>query len=361
MDDLSITGFEIDFFPVGEGARSGDAIVVRFGDLDGPRDAQRVVVVDGGFTDDGEAIVTHLKEVVGTTRVDLVISTHPDQDHITGLTTIVEQLEVGVLCMHLPWEHTDDIARMFHDGRVTDNSVSEKLRNELDGARILGEAAIERGVRIVEPFAGDTGFGSALTVLGPTREYYDTQLLNFRTTPDRRRENVIVKALEGTRSIAERFDLETLTDAGDTSAENNTSVVTLWNFAGRYCLLTGDAGIDALDQAADQLDAMGVARPLAFVQVPHHGSRHNVGPSVLDRILGPRLPAQEKRTTAFVSVSPGADRKHPAPSVTNAFLRRGAPVVSTKDHGQIRHGHNAPARPGWGPVASLPLIPEVEA
>lgn len=28
--------------------------------------------------------------------------------------------------------------------------------------------------------------------------------------------------------------------------------------------------------------------PLTFLRVPHHGSRHNLGPTILDRVLGPR-------------------------------------------------------------------------
>ena len=41
-------GYEIDFRAVGEGERSGDAIVVRFGNLAGNRDQQFVMVIDGG-------------------------------------------------------------------------------------------------------------------------------------------------------------------------------------------------------------------------------------------------------------------------------------------------------------------------
>ena len=48
-------GYEIDFLPVGDGARSGDAIALRYGNLEGTRAEQTVVVIDGGFTDDGRS------------------------------------------------------------------------------------------------------------------------------------------------------------------------------------------------------------------------------------------------------------------------------------------------------------------
>jgi hypothetical protein len=39
--------YQIDFFPVGEGSRSGDAIAMRFGDFSDHMKTQ-VVVIDGG-------------------------------------------------------------------------------------------------------------------------------------------------------------------------------------------------------------------------------------------------------------------------------------------------------------------------
>ena len=50
-------GFEIDFLAVGKEAKSGDAIAIRYGDLAGPRENQRAIVIDGGYTDDGAALV----------------------------------------------------------------------------------------------------------------------------------------------------------------------------------------------------------------------------------------------------------------------------------------------------------------
>ena len=53
-------GYEIDFLSVGDGERSGDAIAFRIGNLSGPREQQFVGIVDGGFTDSGQALVNHV-------------------------------------------------------------------------------------------------------------------------------------------------------------------------------------------------------------------------------------------------------------------------------------------------------------
>src|SRR6266536_5996825 len=111
--EVSSMGYEVDFLPVGEGERGGDAVCLRIGNLAGHRSEQTVVVIDGGFKEaTGETLVEHIKYFYGTDQVDLVVSTHPDADHTGGLEAVLEQLKVGCLWMHQPWNHTDDIARM---------------------------------------------------------------------------------------------------------------------------------------------------------------------------------------------------------------------------------------------------------
>ena len=77
-----------------------------------------------------------------------------------------------------------------------------------------------------------------------------------------------------------------------------------------------------------------------FIQVPHHGSRRNVGPSVLDRLLGNKG-TDEKRGSAFLSSAEEGAPKHPAKKVTNAFRRRGLP--------RSRDGRERQAAPLPGP------------
>ncbi len=81
-------GYEIDFLAVGDNGRSGDAIALRYGNLHGDRDAQRVVVIDGGFSDDGYRLAELIRTYYKTDHVDLVVSSHPDSDHANGLKTL---------------------------------------------------------------------------------------------------------------------------------------------------------------------------------------------------------------------------------------------------------------------------------
>jgi len=72
-----------------------------------------------------------------TDVVDLAISTHPDADHINGLTHVVEQLTVTEM-----WLHQPDLHGYTHD----DTGIG--------AVRGLRAAAIANGTLVVEPFPG---------------------------------------------------------------------------------------------------------------------------------------------------------------------------------------------------------------
>ena len=85
----------------------------------------------------------------------------------------------------------------------------------------------------------------------------------------------------------------------DTSTENNTSVILAVKLRDSYwAMFTGDAGEPALLGALDWLDYTNFSTSnFKFVQIPHHGSEHNISPAVLDRWLGsPQLFDRKSRT-----------------------------------------------------------------
>src|ERR1700691_243303 len=141
-----IMGYEFDFLAVGDESKSGDAIAVRYGNLYGPRNEQMVIVVDGGYAASGETLVEHLKEYYGTERVDIVISTHPDQDHIAGLEVVLEKMHVDTLFMHQPWRHSQTVAK----ARATSfrsAGFAEWVQKSFQGAVDLEGIAARKGIR----------------------------------------------------------------------------------------------------------------------------------------------------------------------------------------------------------------------
>lgn len=370
MDGLGTVGYEVDFLPVGDGEKSGDAIAMRWGDLQsGDPQRQCVAVVDGGTKDSGEKLVSHIREFYGTEYVDVVVLTHPDGDHASGLTVVLEELRVGRVWMHQPWNHREEIMQVVMDGRVTPQSLEKRWRENLRFAHELEKLAISKKIRICEPVAGACGFadtGGRLIVLGPSQEYYRELLAAFRCTPATAFEGLLIAARksisEGVRWVRETMTSETLVDPtpDDVRPENNSSAILLLQVGDKSVMLTGDAGVPALSKACSYALTLGIdPRELALFQVPHHGSKHNIGPRMLDFLFGEPGNPLLKCPAALVSAAKQSDPRHPSRKVVNALLRRGVEVHTTQGETACLR-HCMPQRPGWVGASSLGFFDQVE-
>jgi beta-lactamase superfamily II metal-dependent hydrolase len=129
---------------------------------------------------------------------------------------------------------------------------------------------------------------------------------------------------------------------------------------GRQLLFTGDAGVPALTAAADFAALNGISlKNIKFFHVPHHGSRRNLGPTILNRIFGNARAQDAQDWTAGVSAAKDGAPKHPHKKVTNALKRRGAAVHVTAGQ-SICYRHEAPQRSGWIGLSPLPFYAQVE-
>ncbi|WP_016881572.1 MULTISPECIES: ComEC/Rec2 family competence protein [unclassified Rhodococcus (in: high G+C Gram-positive bacteria)] len=343
--------YQIDFLPVesesGTGSKSGDAIAAQI-TLDDGRDV--VLVIDGGYGATGESLVEHIRTHYGTDHVDIVVSTHPDADHINGLKYVVETLSVGELLIHRPRNHAANVADF----------------SNLEAVNDLIKTAETRGVTISEPFTGLERWAGQLQILGPTKDYYRELLAQHlqeeKTGVAAGRRSLAASLMTKGRDLLAwalpSLPIETLGEDGETAPRNNTSAIVLLTVDGHRILFTGDAGIPALSAAADRYEvAVGPfsSYPLNTLQAPHHGSRRNLSPSLLNRILGAPGGTYSESFLAPIS-SAKASPKHPSPKVVNALTRRGGYVVATE--GQTICLLNEVARPGWSTVAAMPPLVE---
>ena len=351
-------GYEILFMPVGNESKSGDAIALRVGNLFGRREEQTVILIDGGFQETGEYVVEKIPAFFRTKTIDFVVSTHPDQDHIGGLTTVLDELDVRSLLMHQPWKFLPQ----------------SKLPDAVDSAVALYKKAKEKGIPILgQPFANEWAEnikGGHMRVVGPSRNYYTQLLPEFDSDgkPADVRSGIMAKAAkivdEAKNWVLETMDKDSIRDDVDTSATNNSSVMLEIMVDGKRILFTGDAGISALAEAAAFMGCS-PGENLAVIQIPHHGSRHNVGPIVLNQIVGSIGDQKNPPIDAVVSCAlDGESQKHPNKRVLNAFTRRGVRCYKTQDKniGQ-KDGcvvyHNAPNR-GLAPITQCPFYSTVE-
>jgi len=338
---------ELDFLPVGSESKCGDAIALRYGT---PAE-YNVMVVDGGDLAAGAALVEHINSRFGVVSwIEHVVCTHCDSDHVSGLRNVIEKFEIHNLWVHQPWLHAAELNPHFK-GNWTDDNLAAHLRYDcFPIVSELCDLAEQKGVTLREPFAGVTI--GPFTVLAP---HYDTlmQLIpRMDQTPSSKAASAIDAAIRSLKqrvlSVFETFHHETLQDPGfdGTSVANQTSVVLFSETAGGI-LLTGDTGTRGLHEAAYIAAQLGItlSRP-KLVQIPHHGSRHNVSPAALNEVIGLPTFSRPDPPERFAYTSAAAKSEMPRKVVENAFARRGYECYVTK--GGIRtFRHNFPMRPDF--------------
>jgi len=362
MDDWTQidTNFELVYMAVGQGASSGDAMALRFGDLTNPL-KQFVITIDGGNLLSGEELSKAVREKFGTSTVDLAILTHPDRDHASGMRVLMETLNVKKVMMHRPWKYTNEIFHLATDKRVSMDSLRRRVEEQFLAAVEVEEVALkevgEEG--IIEPFEGVSHFGGIVKVLGPHPDYYLELLNEFRNMPNAGSTSSST-ALVPYQYDVEDFETETLQDpiGAATTFENNSSAIFLITIAGTRMLFTGDAGVPALLKALHYAHRVGInTRFPDYFHIPHHGSRKNIGPTILNYLFGPIKPDQ---LDCVAIASGGAEDhlKHPNLKVTNALIRRGVTVLKTAGT-NIWSGKGAPNRnfPDISPMALVSHVP----
>ena len=209
---------EVVFLDVGQ----GDGAFIRFPN-------GRTMVVDGGSCsarfDYGARVLLPFLKYRGLGRVDVVVASHPHNDHIGGLVRLLEEVEVG---------------HYLDSGQLYDSWTARRLR-ALIGAKGIGYHRVAAGDTLV----GLGGVGAL--ILHPTGEF---------VTP------------EG----ASPYDL------------NNGSVVFALNYGKVRVLFSGD-----VEKESDpSLLSWGERLRATVLKVPHHGSSTSSRPSFV-RAVKPEI------------------------------------------------------------------------
>jgi hypothetical protein len=268
-----------------------------------------------------------------------MVLSHADNDHACGLIGILKHFEVnGAIWMNRPWQWAQHILPAY-PGYTLEKLVKE-MRDKHQYLVEIEKIAASRDITINDVFQG-TDIGP-FKVLAPHVNRYVRTIPNFEKTPEAKHPFVsAAKTLFGeavesvAKWVSEDWDVETLSDEPDppTSDHNESSLVQLGQIDGHSVLLTGDVGPVGLNEAADYAQSLGLLKAPNLVQVPHHGSRKNVTPAVLDRWLGP---------------------------IKAAFERRGYPVHATRERTK-NHYHGRKSRDGWVTSTPEPWVSRIEA
>lgn len=309
-----VTAYEVRFFRVGTSSKGGDAILIRLVD---ENNIPTIIIVDGGYKDDGERIIKYLASL-GISTIDLVINTHPDIDHISGLIRLFEEesLCIRKLIMNRPWRDSNITADYFADGRITDSSVNKRMTDAFKYAYQLEQAAISKigEENIIHPVVG-TVYYDCLTILGPSKTLYRTKLLESDKTPTTIVDDVSTGFFSRTvKKLVLYIKGFLYWRNEDTSPINETSIISLLCLPDKSYLLTGDAGRCGLKEALDykSTNYRIASVPIDVMQLPHHGSRKNVSPELIQHVGA---------TEYIISCPPeGLDNHHPSRRMVNMVL-----------------------------------------
>ncbi len=312
---------EIDMLSVG----NADAIIVR---LSNDSDEQ-VILIDAGHSGDADAIIKHISEwTTRKNRVDLLICTHPHDDHIGGVSNVLDNLKVGCVLIHEP----EVFLRQLDSLRSSVSSKETKRATaSLQGLSDVMQKIKDLEIKHRQPFAGvryELLEGAVLEIVGPSEDFYAGLATHLKSDSS-------IKASKDAAEVVDEVD--------DTSPYNNSSVITLLTYGDddmKY-LFTADAGPLAFDSVLESAEID--LASLRWMQIPHHGSRSNLNSDLIQH-FSPK--------TAFVSAK-GGDGIHPSPDVIQLFKRRKTKVYGTYKGGSKRHSPDAPSRPGWNTAREL--------
>lgn len=355
--------YQIDFFSSSNASGNADAIVFSWIDDNG---VEKIGVYDGGYEKTAQEFCDHIKEYYNTETLDFVVCSHPDQDHASGLKTVLETFNVNALYVNFPWDYIDDVWDNLSDHRKTKTSLKREMKEKFPYLASLEESI--DGWKIHSAFQGDV-IENKWTVLSPTKEHFISKIISSEKMPleeeveNDNEKNFIFEAVRKIRNwIKEQWDKDTLYDNPHVSAENEMSIVMLGELD-KTILLTGDAGVEGLEIACDYAKVLDKDLPscVDIFQIPHHGGRHNLTHGIMNEMVGEIVEENEvKEANAIASTSKqNGDKEYPRRAVANAYRRRGVLVDSTNGETIYWH-HDYPDRDGWSPVKPLGFYEEVE-
>ncbi|MGC9336465.1 MAG: ComEC/Rec2 family competence protein, partial [Anaerolineae bacterium] len=270
----------------------------------GTPSAPRFLLVDGGPNDVYEP---HLHAVLETIRddggeLDLVVLSHIDRDHVTGLLDLTTDLQ---------WQRIRDIPETISIGELWHNSFSRTLGSDLEDRlnRILDRAgSVRSALPHSDKTSRDIAQGDELTrsaenlglPINPSHRFgpqgiitvdqatqpiiFDNLTLRIVGPNQTNLENLKEDWLEWLQEQEDRVlvpdpgEAERAARSLDTRVPNLSSIMFLAEADERAILFTGDGRSDHLQDGLRQaglLDPHGRLH-VDVLKLPHHGSKYNI-------------------------------------------------------------------------------------
>lgn len=268
----------------------GDSVLLEYGN----GKLQHRVLIDGGPAK-AYGILRGRVERLRERRIDLVVVSHIDADHIDGISLLMQDddlsLEVGEVWFN-GWPQLARLGRPVH--RVLGPADGEWLGSQLstgywpdkwNGATDFRSISVPRGGPLPR-FA--LPLGATIEIWSPISS--DLETLRRAWSEAIQRKGLRPGTSEAGMGAGRRLSRSRRTLAGtprlDSSVTNRSSLALLFEFRGTRILLPGDSHPTTLADSAKRSYAAspsGVAN-VDVLQAPHHGSKANLSRRMLDSI-----------------------------------------------------------------------------
>ncbi len=313
----------------------GDCFMLTLDDDDG---VEHYVLIDGGRQGNSTNMVQHVKQYAST-GLDLVIGTHLDDDHIGGLSEVLNAVSVRELVLNVPGTMKAWLAARDHLSAVFDVVSVKEMVEGVQTADSLVKLAQEKGIKVTGALRGESwqfGEDISLAVVSPTDEMLETAWAD----------QILEESLELAKATSATVPEGAKAPPPTTASNNSSIVLELWYKGKAEALFTGDAGATVLKDVVSN-------GPYSYLKVPHHGSKTGLDDELVERI---------RPEVACVPVGPN-HHGHPEREVLEALRSVGAKILCSektddcypgcqRDWGNVicHRGGGKPSRPGWSAI-----------
>ena len=284
-------------------ASYGDALWIEYGEIGNTHH----ILIDGGLAGTFVHIEPKILMLSSPRKLELLIVTHVDEDHIAGTVKLLGAVQDLKLELEDVWfngrEH-------LHGKQVVLDQLGSKqgeFLTALISKRTINWNKAFKGWPVEVPAQGSLPFrklpgGMRLTLLSPGRPQleamivkWDKELSDAKPKIDWADVDAVIAFLERHRTLKPKDSLGGSRNAAelaklpfdpDTAAANGTSIAVLAEFADRAVLLGADAYAPVLSASIDRLlEERGVDRlRVHLFKVPHHGSAGNINIDLLKKL-----------------------------------------------------------------------------
>jgi beta-lactamase superfamily II metal-dependent hydrolase len=308
------------------------------------------ILIDGGCAKDADAVSDWLLSR-NYRAFEAAFCTHAHNDHASGLIKLIQKRD---LTISNGWVH--DITKHVNDDALRRAAnADDGVRQVVETTKELVAAFGNRNIPTYEPFAQQGVVDwPELSLLGPSVDFYQKKIREFSSVSasvftSHSWEAAAIPFL-GNRlnyppyvfspiplPLTGALMNSSVKENPRTQPYNNTSLILGLRHQSTKCLLTADAGSEALAFVSSEWNH------LAMCTVPHHGSEGNFSQRDMERFCP---------TYAYISAK--GDSCHPSRAIVSGLVKVGANVASTHQSGSLWFSSGrVPIRSDYGPLKYL--------